>query len=211
VKTTFALLFSLLLVGTSAVAGDFKEGVQYQRLASPQPTDTGDRIEVIEFFWYGCPHCYHLEPELEAWVKKLPDDVAFRRVPAVLGPAWELLARAWYTAQVLDVVDKVHQPLFDAIHKEHKRLRTVDDLAALFAAQGVPEAEFRKAWKSFPVVMNTNRARQARERYGLQGVPTLVVDGKYRTSATLAGSNQNMLKVVDYLIGKERAARKQGK
>ncbi|HHO69813.1 MAG TPA: thiol:disulfide interchange protein DsbA/DsbL [Gammaproteobacteria bacterium] len=211
VKKTFALVFSLLLVGATAVAGEFKEGVQYQALASPQPTDTDDRIEVIEFFWYGCPHCYRLEPELEAWVKKLPDDVAFRRVPAVLGPAWELLARAYYTAEVLDAVDKVHQPLFGAIHKQRKRFRTVDDVAALFAAQGVPEAEFRKAWKSFPVVMNTNRARQARERYGLEGVPTLVVNGKYRTSATLAGSNETMLKVVDYLIDKERVAGKKGK
>jgi len=204
-KNLLAVFCGLLLASGVAVAKGFDEGIEYQALASPQPTDTDDKIEVIEFFWYGCPHCYHLEPELHAWEQRLPDDVVFRRVPAVLGPSWELMARAYYTAELLDAVGKVHKPLFDAIHEDKKRFRTVDDLAAFFAKQGIPEADFRKTWQSFPVVVNTNRAKQARERYGISGVPTLVVNGKYRTSASMAGGNEAMLRVVDYLIERERA------
>lgn len=203
-KKLWVLFGGLLLAATVLAGQSFDEGIEYQVLGSPQPTNS-DKIEVIEFFWYGCPHCYHLEPQLDEWVRKLPEDVEFIRVPAVLGPSWELLARAYYTARFLGVLDKVHRPLFDAIHQHDRKFHSVDDLAAFFAEHGVAEADFRKTFKSFAVVVRTNQSKQARERYGLTGVPTLVVNGKYRTSATLTGSNEKMLDVVDYLIQRERS------
>ncbi|MGD8672756.1 MAG: thiol:disulfide interchange protein DsbA/DsbL [Thiogranum sp.] len=203
-KKLLALLALLLLAPPSFAA--FKEGVEYQKLDSPQPTSTGDKIEVMELFWYGCPHCYHLEPELNDWLKHKPDDVVFVRVPAVLGPSWELLARAYYTADLLGVLDKIHEPLFDHIHKDRKMIRNAADLKAFFMEQGVSSADFDKTFNSFAVITKTNRSTEVRNLYGVTGVPTLVVNGKYRTTGTLAGGNEKMLQVVDFLIGKERAA-----
>jgi protein dithiol oxidoreductase (disulfide-forming) len=200
-KTLFALL--ALLLASSAFAG-FEEGIEYQKLSNPQPTSSDDKIEVLELFWYGCPHCYHLEPELNAWLKHKPDDVVFVRIPAVLGPSWELLARAYYTAELLGVLDKIHEPLFDHIHKQRKPIRNVDELKAFFEEQGVSAADFNKTFNSFAVITRTNRAKEAHNLYGVTGVPTLIVNGKYRTTASLAGSNEKMLQVVDFLISKER-------
>jgi thiol:disulfide interchange protein DsbA len=200
------IAFMALVLLTLPVFADFKEGTEYQLLATPQPTASGDKIEVLELFWYGCPHCYHLEPDLNAWLKRKPDDVEFVRVPAVLGAPWELLARGYYTADLLGVLDKIHEPLFDHIHKEHKFIRNASELKAFFMEQGVTEADFNKTFNSFAVVTMTNRAKEARNMYGLTGVPTIVVNGKYRTTATLAGSNEKMLQVVDFLVAKERGA-----
>lgn len=203
-KYIFRVLVLMLFAPVALAA--WEEGVNYERLSAAQPTDSGDRIEVRELFWYGCPHCYHLEPALREWLKHKPDDVAFVRMPAILGQSWELLGHAYYTAQVLGVVDKVHEPIFDRIHKDRKRIRTVDDVRAIFVEQGIPANDFDKAWNSFAVVTRTNRAKRVRDMYGISGVPTLIVNGKYRTSATLAGGNEKMLQVVDYLIEKERKA-----
>jgi len=196
---------ALFLLMSSAHAG-FKEGVQYQTIENSQPTVSEDRIEVLELFWYGCPHCYQLEPELEAWLKTKPDDVVFVRLPAVLGPSWELHARAFYTAELLGVTDKIHKPLFERMHKEKRPIRNVAQLKEIFLAQGVSEQDFDNTYKSFAVITKTNRAKQAASLYGIKGVPALVVNGKYRTSVREAGSNKGMLEVVDFLVKQERAA-----
>lgn len=206
-KMIWSLVFALLLP-LSAVAKEFQAGKEYVALAKPQPVNSADKIEVIEFFWYACPHCYHLEPELNAWLKDLPEDVEFIRVPAVLGPNWELLSRGYYTAEVLGMADKIHAPLFEHLHKARKRIRNSAELKAFFVSQGVSEADFDKAFKSFAVVTKTNRAKQSSQRYGLNSVPTLVVAGKYRTGPSKAGGNKGMLEVVNYLIEKERAGKK---
>ena len=203
-KKRFAVLALVLLA--LPVFADFKEGTEYQALATPQPTSSGDKIEVLELFWYGCPHCYHLEPELNAWLTQKPDDVEFVRVPAVLGPPWELLARAYYTAEVLGVLDKIHEPLFEHIHKERKLIRNASELKAFFMEQGVPEADFDKAFQFICGGHHDQPRQRCAQSYGLTGVPTMVVNGKYRTTATLAGSNEKMLQVVDY-SGHERARR----
>ena len=208
-KNFWSVIFGLMLALPAWAAGDFQEGKQYAPLAAPQPVSSDDKIEVIEFFWYGCPHCYHLEPELDKWLEKKPDDVEFVRIPAVLGPSWELLARGWYTAQLLGVEDKIHRPLFDHLHKDRKRIRTVEDLKAFFASQGVSGEDFDKTYNSFAVVTKTGRAKQMISRYGLNSVPTLVVAGKYRTGPSMAGGNAAMLEVVDYLVEQERLAGKQ--
>lgn len=203
-KKVFGFLALLIFAPLALAAGKFDEGVEYQVLAAPQPTATTDKIEVLELFWYGCPHCYHLEPELNDWLKHKPEDVVFVRMPAVLGPSWELHARAYYTAEILGVLDKVHGPLFDRIHKDKKPVRNAAELKAFFKAHGVSEADFDKTFNSFAVITKTNRAKQARELYGLTGVPALVVNGKYRTTARLAGGNKEMLQVVDFLVARER-------
>lgn len=199
------VLLALLLLAPASFAA-IEEGIQYQKVATPQPTSSDGRIEVLELFWYGCPHCYHLEPELNDWLQKQPDDVVFVRIPAVLGPSWELLARGYYTAEALGVLDKIHEPLFEYIHKQRKTIRNVAELRTFFEQQGVSGADFDKAYNSFAVVTHTNRARDAHNRYGVTGVPTMIVDGTYRTTASLAGSNEKMLQVVDFLIDKERQA-----
>jgi len=203
-KKLFALL--ALVVLATPVFAEFKEGVQYEQLPAPQPTSNPDKIEVRELFWYGCPHCYHLESELNAWLKHKPDDVDFVRMPAVLGPSWELLARAYYTAELLGVLDKIHEPLFDYIHKDRKIIRNVEQLKAFFVQQGVSAEDFDKTYNSFAVVTMTNRSKEIRTLYGVSGVPTMIVNGKYRTTATMAGGNQQLLQVVDFLIQKERDA-----
>ncbi len=203
-KNVFRVLV-LMLIAPLALAA-WEEGVNYEKLASPQPTDTDNRIEVRELFWYGCPHCNQLEPLIHEWQKNKPDDVAFVRMPAVLGQSWELLARAYYAAEILDAVDKVHGAIFDRIHKERKRIRTAEDVRAIFVKQGVTAADFDSAFKSFAVVTKTNRAKRVREMYGAKGVPLLIINGKYRTNATMAGGNEKMLEVVDFLVEQERKA-----
>jgi thiol:disulfide interchange protein DsbA len=203
------LLFSASGAWAAQAAGsaDFTEGIEYRAIVPPQPTDTGNKIQVVELFWYGCPHCYHFEPELDAWLKRKPDNVVFERMPAIfLNPRWELDARAYYTAEALGVLGKIHEALFDAIHKEHRKLGTEDALMAFFAEHGVNPEDFRRTFHSFYVDTKVRQAKLMTERYGVDGVPTMVVDGKYRTEAGLAGSEANTLRVVDFLIAKEAGA-----
>jgi len=202
-KQCFKLIALLLVAPLVHAALD--EGIDYKLIANAQPTANPDKIEVLELFWYGCPHCYHLEPQLDAWLESKPDDVDFVRMPAVLGPDWELLARAYYTMELLGVEEQVHSALFDRIHKQRKPIRTVDDVKAVFVEHGVSGQDFDRTFQSFAVITKTSRARQARALYGITGVPVLVVNGKYLTSAQMAGGNKEMLQVVDFLVDKERA------
>jgi len=201
-KNCFTLLL-LVLMMPLAHAG-FEEGVKFKRIANPQPTSTADKIEVLELFWYGCPHCYTLEPEIDTWLKNKPKDVEFVRTPAVLGPSWELLARGYYTAELLGATDKIHKPLFERLHKERKRIRNADELKDFFVAHGVSAEDFDNTFSSFAVITKTNRAKQAHDRYGITGVPALVVNGKYLVTAELAGGNKQALEVVDFLVQQER-------
>ena len=202
-RSMLVILLPFFMVAT-ACAEPYKDGEQYKTLAQPQATASEDKIEVVELFWYGCPHCYYLEPVIGNWLKNKPDDVEFVRMPAIVGPPWELLAKAYYTAEFLGVMDKVHYALFDAIHKDKKK--DVDEAAvqAIFEAQGVSAEDFKNTFGSFAVAVKVNNAKLMTKRYAITGVPTLIVNGKYSTSGSLAGSNENLLKVVDYLIEQER-------
>jgi len=208
-KHWYSLLVLILIMPILVHAG-FEEGVKYQRVANPQPTSTTDKIEVLEFFWYGCPHCYQLEPEVDAWLENKPDDVEFILMPAVLGPSWELLTRAYYTADLLDATDRIHKSLFERLHKERKRIRNADELKAFFVEQGVSAEDFDNTFSSFAVITKTNRSKQVSGLYGITGVPALVVNGKYLVTAKMAGSNKQMLDVVKYLIEQERGASSTG-
>ena len=200
--TSLALLAGLALAGPLAAQDDI-EG-KYVPIKPAQPTQSGDRIEVVEVFWYGCPHCYSFEPYLNEWLANKPDDVAFIRLPGVLNQGWIPHAKAYYTAEKLGVVEKIHRPLFDAIHKSRRPLQSEDQLAAFFAEQGVPAGEFREAYNSREVDAKIRQAYFLARDYKLTGVPSLVINGKYLTSGSHAGTFENMLEVTDQLIERER-------
>lgn len=206
VTTLLLALFFVVLQPGLAQAKDYEEGKEYQVLSSPQPTSTGDRIEVVELFWYGCPHCYEMEPAVQAWLKRKPDYVELVRMPAIVGPRWELLAQAYYTAELLGVVDTLHPALFEALHDKHMKINDEAALQAFFVDQGVSADDFQNTFNSFAVAVKMNNARQMTRRYKISGVPTVIVNGKYSTGAKLAGSNQGVFEVVDYLVEQEHTA-----
>ena len=203
VRWLLVMLLPVLAVAP-VLAKDYVEGTEYLKLANPQPTATKDKIEVVELFWYGCPHCYRLEPYLKDWSAELPEDVAFTRMPAILGPGWELLSKAWFTAELLGVTEQTHTALFEEIHKRRQRINTKDKLREFFVKHGVSAADFDKTFRSFAVAIKLNNARLMTRRYAITGVPTLIVNGKYSTSASIAGGNPELIKVLDYLIEQER-------
>ncbi len=189
---------SILTAGAMAAEG-------YRDVSPPQPTDGNGKIEVLEFFWFGCPHCYQFHPVLEEWKKTLPDDVVFRPVAAVLNPSWVNHARAYFAAEILGVVDKIHTPLFDELHKNKKRIFKLDDLADFAEKQGIERKKFLDTMKSFAVETKLRRSQQLAGAYKITGVPTVVIAGKYITSASLAGSYPQVIQVMNQLIEKERA------
>jgi thiol:disulfide interchange protein DsbA len=191
---------------TPAAAEELTGG--YETLDTPQPTQNPDKVEVIEFFWYGCPHCYDFEPILESWVKKLPANVDFIRQPAAFSDLWAKHAKAFYVAQALGVLDQVHADLFDALQNKHQKLESEDQLAAFFTAHGVKEADFHEAYNSFLVDTKVRQAAVTPARYGVTGVPVLIVNGKYKVDGKSAGSHEKMIEVVNQLIKKEAAAKK---
>lgn len=183
--------------------GDFVLGRDYTRLSSPQPTVTGDRIEVREFFFYGCSHCYNLEPYIHRWLKTKPQDVEFVPTPAVLNPKWEPLGRAYYVAEELGVLDKTHAALYGAIHNANQKLFEKAPVIAFYEKIGVPRAKVEAAWDSFSVTTKIRNADALGRKYMIQGTPTLIVAGKY----LVPSSGERTFAVVDYLVGQERAAR----
>jgi len=205
IKSRAWLLGILLVIATPLWAAGIDEGIEYKTVSPRVDNQIDDKqTEVVELFWYGCPHCFHFEPELLNWLKHKPKNVNFVRIPAVFNPGWRLHAQAFYTAKVLGVLDKIHEPLFNAIHLKGKRMASADELADFFAEHGVKKKDFFAAFNSFAVDADVRRAEDLTKRYGIDGVPSLIVDGKYRTSASLAGSNEKMLEVVNYLIAKEQ-------
>lgn len=209
-RVTAILAFLALTLGGVTVTAepatiDLELQGQYEAIVPPQPTLSPGKVEVVELFWYGCPHCYEFEPHLERWLAKKPPHVVFTRMPAVFANnrLWLLHAQAFYTAQALGVLDRVHGPLFEAYHKAKRPLDTKERLAAFFVERGIPEADFERAWGSFGVQSKTRQAVALTERYGLDGVPAVIVNGKYRTSGSLTGTFANVLKVVDALVEQE--------
>jgi protein dithiol oxidoreductase (disulfide-forming) len=204
-----ALTVVLALAGGVAYADPYEVGVHYERL--PIAVDTADpsKIEVVEVFSYGCPHCFSFEPAIEAWRARQPADVDFRRIPAVFRSEWVLLAQAYYAAAVLGVVDKVHEPIFDAIHVQGLNGGDPAVLAKIFQdSAGIDGEQFLKVVNSFGVRSKVQQADAQARMYRVPGVPTLIVNGKYRVnSGQLVGTNAEMLDIVDYLVAKERDAR----
>lgn len=178
----------------------------FQQIPDSTSTSGKDRFEVIEFFWYGCPYCYRFEPQLDKWVTNLPEDVDFTRVPAVLRQGWAAHARTFYTAEALGVLQQVHPRLFTAIHKEGRTLDNEADLEEFFSEQGVDRALFKKAYHSPEVIQKVHDASLLTRRYGIEGVPTIIVNEKYRTDSELAGGLNQIIEVVDSLIDRKHDA-----
>lgn len=194
------------------------EGVNYARLAEAVPTIGAGKIEVIEFFWYECPHCYAFEPALDAWSRQLPADVAFRRVPVwfreeAFGPQ----QRLFYALETMGLLDTLHRRVFNAVHADRVRLRGPDDMAAFLARNGVDAPGFLGVYNSFAVQSKALQARQTAAAYKIDAVPAMGVQGRYFTNGSLAnagapagrgGSNDRMLAVVDALVARVRAGSK---
>lgn len=183
---------------------DFKAGQHYEVLRQPVRTSDPERIEVVEVFWYGCGHCFTFKPMAEQWAATLPGDVVKVRLPAVWHPVMELHARAYYTAESLGVVDRVHTPLFEAMNLRNEKLDSKDDIADVFEAAGVSRQEFADTFDSFGITSALSRGDSRQRTYGIRGTPELIVNGKYRITGTMAGSHAGMLQVADHLIEKER-------
>jgi len=190
------LACALPLMANAADSPPFQEGKDYVRLPTPVPPATPDKVEVVEMFWYGCPHCYELEPVTQEWLKRKPENVTFTRIPVAFGASWESGARAYYAAEALGVLDKLHQLLFDAFHQRRK-LNTEDELAAFFAEHGVDQEAFRKAYTSFQTETQLRRGNQLAQRYGVKGVPAVIVNGQYDVRSP------RVFEVVDFLIARE--------
>lgn len=203
------LVTALLLLVSLNVLADPQAGNEYSQTTQAIPTDNAAKIEVTELFWYGCPHCYAMDPLLNAWVKKLPQDVYFKRVPGIPRPDWAPMGKAFYAMEALGITEKLHSQLFDAIHKQHV-LRPDDEKGAIdwiTKQSGLDRRKVEEAFNSFSTNTKLNRAVQVFRASGATGVPSLIIDGKYLTSSTMAGNNEAALKVADYLIEKARQER----
>ena len=201
----FRQLFLALLLAPGALVGMTATawGADYEPITPAQPTATPGKIEVVELFWYRCPHCYRLVPVMDRWLQDKPENVEYVRMPAILSEKWALHARAYYTAEILGIVDKIHHPLFDAIHAERRDLDSEQTLETFFGEFGVDAETFKKTWRSFAVETRVRKARVMTERYGITGTPAVVVNGKYRTDGVMTGNYANMIRVIEELIAKE--------
>jgi protein dithiol oxidoreductase (disulfide-forming) len=199
-KITKTCLFFLLFAFSALLRA---ESVGYETISPAQPTHDPAKVEVIEFFWYGCPHCYDFEPLLNKWKENLPKNVEFIRQPAAFNETWTKHAKAYYTAEALGVVDKIHADFFEAVQKKGQDLETEEQLVPFFVAHGVKEADFREAYNSFPVDAKIRQAGAMAARYGITGVPAIIINGKYKTNGKIAGSHEKMIEVMNKLIEQE--------
>jgi thiol:disulfide interchange protein DsbA len=198
-----ALLTALMLVAmgyASAQAPAPRLKYEYELVPQPQPVATGDRIEVVEFFWYGCPHCHNLQPPLEAWLKRKPADVELRRVPAVFRDSWIPHARMFYTLEALGELGRLHQSVYRAIHVEKEGLLTGNASADWAVRQGIEPAKWLAAYNSPEVERKVQESRALTKSYAVPGTPSLVVDGRYLTSSSMAESMPGVITILDGLI-----------
>ncbi|MGA9828643.1 MAG: thiol:disulfide interchange protein DsbA/DsbL [Rhodanobacteraceae bacterium] len=190
----------------TAPAQRWEAGKNYTLIDPPQPTATGDKIEVLEIFSYACPHCAHFQPYADELKASLPPYAEFGNMPAVFNASWEPFARAYYTAQSLGVAKKTHQALFDALHRDHEPLRTIEDLSTFYARYGVEPKKFINASNSFEVNSKLMRAERMVKAYGVRGTPSIVVNGKYLATGQSAGGYPQLIELVDWLVKKEHDA-----
>jgi len=208
-RALLMLLAAAALASTSAFA-QLVEGKNYARITNPQPVETGRKIEVIEFFSYGCPHCAELEPHLDAWLAKLPPDVSFRRVPVMFQQRWVPLAKVYYTLDALGTESKLSPDVFKAIHGQNVSLWDNDKFYDWAATKGLDRKKVEEVFTSFAVDGKMKRAMQLAQQYNVQSVPTVVVDGKFVTSSDRVGTHAQLPAAIDELVNKARAERPKG-
>lgn len=201
------LFTALMLLASFSVMAEPQMGKDFDKTAQAITPDTPNKIEVIELFWYGCGHCHQMEAPLNAWVKKLPADVTFKRVPGLPNQSWAPMAKAYYAMETLGVLEKLHTPLFEAIHKQ-KSLNPTDEKAAIdwvTKQAGLDRKKVEAAFGSFSMNTSLNRAANIFRASGATGVPSLVINGQFITSSTMAGNNYAALSTADYIITNIRA------
>ena len=197
-----------LPLGVQAQGKPPAEGKDYLLLSKPAPSEApAGQIEVVEFFWYSCPHCNEFEPQLEAWAAKAPKDVSLRRVPVSFRPDFEPQQRLYYVLEALGKVAALHKKVFYAIHVEKQALNPADLVSAWAQKQGIDKAKFTELYNSFPVNMKARKATQLQEAFMVDGVPALGVDGRYYTSGSLAGNMARALTVTDHLLTLARSSK----
>ncbi|MBY6204719.1 thiol:disulfide interchange protein DsbA/DsbL [Halomonas denitrificans] len=199
-----ATFFVGLLFAPLAQA-QFVEGTHFERIDGPAAAETDGGIEVVEVFSYMCPHCRNFQPYVSAWEEELAEDVTFRRVPVSFNRSWEPFARAYVTANVMDILDESHVALFEALHDERRSIRTLSDLAEFHSQFGVDAEAFESTAGSFPVEAAMRKGRAELGKWGIRSTPTLVINGKWRVSPQRGSTFEDMLAVADYLIERERA------
>ena len=201
----FAALIVFFAAGSAQAQPQPTAGVEYRELATAQPTDAPGKIEVVEFFWYGCPHCYTFEPVLAPWLKKLPKDTHFRRIPAMFNEEYAQGARAYYALEAIGEEQRLHKALFDAVHTG-ARLRVADEAALTewLGKHGVDTKKFAAAYRSFTVEGKLKRAAQLTQAYKIDGVPSMAVNGRYVVITDKISSFEHLLAITDYLIGQSR-------
>lgn len=182
-----------------------RPNIEY-RLIEQQPVETGDKIEVIDFFWYGCPHCYNLQPALEDWIRRKPVDVALRRIPVILRDTWAPHARIYYTLEALGELERLHQQVYHGYHVQELHMSKPDVMAQWAVRRGIDRQKWLDAYSSDAVTQKVRRAEQLTSAYNVQGTPSLAVDGRYLTSSGMAGSVSGIIPILDDLI---RIARQQ--
>ena len=210
IKTLLPTIAALGLLATPVLAQEeaFFAGGQYEVLSNIQPVSTGDKIEVLELFWYRCPHCNTLEVPLQKWLKNgKPENAEYVAFPAILSDRWEPGARSFYTLEALGILDELHGKLFYAIHSEHKNIGSAETLARWVEEQGYSAQDVLDTYDSFAVNTKVNYAKTMSRKYDIQGVPAVVVDGKYRTSVSQAGDYDTLFEVINFLVEKAAAER----
>ena len=193
---------AMLMLFPVLTRAEFTEGRQYMQVPFPTAVETGNKIEVREIFWYGCPHCYVLEPGLTHWLKKLPANAQFVRTPATAAPNWQIHAQTYYTFEALGAMEKLHGAFFKAVQDQKSGLNEEKGIADFVASHGIDRKKFTEAFNSFGVRLKLEKAKQVNQDLNINSVPTLVVDGKYLTSAAMAGGEEAMFKLLDQLISK---------
>ena len=204
-----AALVAASVFGMAAVqaAEPATAGKEYIELSNPVPVSVPGKIEVVALFWYGCPHCYHFEPVINPWIDKLPKDVNFKRVPAMFGGPWDAHGQMFLTLEAMGVEHNVHNAVFDAIQNKRMRLTKPEEMADFLATQGVDKDKFLATFNSFAIKGQVNQAKELAKKYEITGVPSMVVNGKYRFDLGTAQGPEGVLHVADQLIAKERAAK----
>lgn len=197
-----ALAVGMTGIATHAQAANYVAGKDYTVIAKPEKIE-GNKIIVREFFWYGCPHCYRLEPYMNQWAKTKPADVIYLQTPAALNPVWEQNARGFYAAQLMGYQGKTHQAMFDAIQKDRKVLSDQASIGKWYASKGLDINKFNSLYNSFAVNSRIARSKEAAVQYQITGTPAVIVDGKY----LVQGEDGKVPQVVDFLIKKARAER----
>ena len=198
------LAITLLLTATAqAQPVRFEAGVHYMMVQPAQPTNDAGKVEVVEVFGYLCPHCANFQPFIEPWSKQKPEFVEFRRMPVVFQRAWEPFARFYYASEALGILDQAHPAIFKAIHTERQRLRSDEDLGAFVSQFGVSADDYATAARSFAVDTKIRRSTTMSQRYGVTGTPSVIINGKYRVTAKMAGGHAELIEVIEYLVNLE--------